>query len=112
MCKPKLYFLIKLRNPRLETFKIDALLYERGHSALRLPPYHRDLNPMEPMWGSVKECYTRNNVGLRCNNTRQFERNYLRLEHIINDIAQQILLNLQNYSDTSNEEEQRKEEVS
>jgi hypothetical protein len=55
MCKAKLYFVIKLRNPRFETFKFDALLAERGHSALHLPPYYPDLNPMEPMWGSIKK---------------------------------------------------------
>jgi hypothetical protein len=47
MCKPELYSLIKLRKPRFKTFKIDALLAEHGHSTLRLPPYHPDLNPIE-----------------------------------------------------------------
>jgi hypothetical protein len=89
MCKLSLFFLIKLRNPRFETFIIDALLAERGHSDLRLPPYHPGLNPTKPMWGSVKEHYARNNVSLRFDNARQFEWNYLRLEHtsIIKDTA-------------------------
>jgi hypothetical protein len=55
MCKPELYYLIKLRKPRFKTLKIDALLAEHGHSALRLPPYHPDLNPIELIWASIKE---------------------------------------------------------
>jgi transposase len=59
MCKPELYSLIKLRKLRFKTFKIDALLAEHGHSALRLPPYHPDLNPIELIWASVKEYVAR-----------------------------------------------------
>jgi transposase len=47
MCKPELYSLNKLRKPRFKRYKIYALLAEHGHSALRLPPYHPDLNPTE-----------------------------------------------------------------
>jgi transposase len=54
MCKPELYSLIKLRNPRLKTFKIDDLLAEHGHPALRLPPYHPDRNPIVLIWASIK----------------------------------------------------------
>jgi hypothetical protein len=37
----------------------------------------------------------------RCNNARQCEQNYLRLEPIVDDISEQIVINLQNYSDNS-----------
>jgi transposase len=47
MCKPLLYFLIKLRKPRFKTLKIDELHVEHGHSIFCLPPYHPDPNPTE-----------------------------------------------------------------
>jgi hypothetical protein len=59
MCKPELYSLIKLLKPRFKTFKIDAVRAEHGHSVLRLPPYHPDLNPIELIWASVKEYVAR-----------------------------------------------------
>jgi hypothetical protein len=37
----------------------------------------------------------------RCNNARQCEQNYLRLEPIIDDISEQIVVNLQSDSDNS-----------
>jgi transposase len=54
-----------LRKPRFKTFKIDALLAEHGHFALRLPPYYPDLNPIELIWASIKEYVTKKNVSFR-----------------------------------------------
>ena len=61
--KAELYDLIKMHKPQYETFAIDRLLADHGHTVLRLPPYHPDLNPIEKMWGyreeqnSCKKCY-------------------------------------------------------
>jgi hypothetical protein len=116
VCKPELYSLIKLRKQLFKTFKIDDLLAEHGHYALRLPPYHPDLNPIELIWASIKEYVARKNVSFRlddamklaeekfnivakeewssrCNIARQCEQNYLRLEPVIDDISEQIVIN-------------------
>lgn len=45
-----------------EKCKIDELLKESGHDVLRLPPYHPDLNPIELVWGDVKEQLAREHV--------------------------------------------------
>jgi plasmid maintenance system antidote protein VapI len=45
----------------------------------------------------------------RCNNARQCEQNYLRLEPII-DISEQIVMNLQNDSDNSSRSSSEEEE--
>jgi hypothetical protein len=49
----------------------------------------------------------------RCNNVRQCKQNYLRLEPIIDDISEQIVINLQNDSDNSScsSSEEEEEEV-
>jgi hypothetical protein len=133
MFKPELYSLIKLRKPQFKTFEIDALLAEHGHSALRLPPYHLVLNPIEPIWALIKEYVPRKNVSFRlddamklaeekfsivtkeewssrCNSARRCEQNYSRLESIIDDISEQIVINLQNDSDNSSSSSNEEEE--
>jgi transposase len=72
MCKLELYSLIKLRKPLFKTFKIDALLAEHGHSALRLPPYHPDLNPIELICASSKGYVTRKNVSFLLDDEEKF----------------------------------------
>jgi len=47
MTKAELYDLIKMHKPQYEMFAIDRLLADHGHTVLRLPPYHPDLNPTE-----------------------------------------------------------------
>jgi hypothetical protein len=59
MCKPELYFVIKMHKPRFKTFNIDA---EHSHSVLCLTPYRPDLYPIKLIWGSVKEYVTRKSV--------------------------------------------------
>jgi len=41
-------------KPQYETYAIHRLLADHGHTVLRLPPYHPDLNPIEQIWGVVK----------------------------------------------------------
>jgi hypothetical protein len=50
----------------------------------------------------------------KCNNACQCEQNYLRLEPIIDDISEKIVINLQNESDNSScgSSEEEEEEVS
>ena len=45
--KAELYELIEMQKPQYETFAIDRLLADHGHTVLRLHPYHTDLNPIE-----------------------------------------------------------------
>ena len=53
MLKPELYGLIKNNKPEKKYF-VDELIQSHGHLVLRLPPYHCDLNPIELLWGIIK----------------------------------------------------------
>ena len=64
LLKPELYKLILLNKPRFKEYKIDHLLKEFGHTALRLPPYHPDLNPIENIWALIKGYVASFNVDL------------------------------------------------
>jgi hypothetical protein len=45
--KAELYDLIKMHKPQYKTAAIDCMLAEHGHTVIRLPPYHLDLNPIK-----------------------------------------------------------------
>jgi hypothetical protein len=54
MTKAELYDLIQMHKPQCETFAIDCSPAEHGHTVIRLPPYHPDLNHIEKIWIIVK----------------------------------------------------------
>lgn len=41
---------------------VDEMAAKLGHTVLRLPPYHCDLNPIELAWGYIKNNIARHNV--------------------------------------------------
>ncbi|XP_063623022.1 uncharacterized protein LOC134795119 [Cydia splendana] len=43
-------------------YEIDELLKAHGHTVMRLPPYHCDFNPIEMIWGIVKNKVASKNV--------------------------------------------------
>lgn len=61
--KDMMLVLVKKNKPD-PVYVIDNILQEHGHKVLRLPPYHCDLNPIEMIWGILKEKVATKNVGL------------------------------------------------
>jgi transposase len=53
LLKAELYALCKLYEPKPE-YKIDKIAEAAGHSILRTPQYHPELQPIEVCWGVVK----------------------------------------------------------
>ncbi|XP_054267154.1 uncharacterized protein LOC128989301 [Macrosteles quadrilineatus] len=45
-----------------KTYKIDKIAEDCGHTVLRLPPYHCELNPIELVWAKVKNEVARTNT--------------------------------------------------
>jgi hypothetical protein len=79
MCKPEFHFLTKMRKPRFNRFKIDALLAEHSHFVLHLLRYHTDLTPTEQIYGSVKEYVARKNVSFRLDDTMKLAEEKFRI---------------------------------
>jgi transposase len=71
MTKVELYDLIKMHKPQPQTFAIDGLLAEHGHTAIRLPPYRPDLNPTEKNWDIVKNRVAEKNVTFKLRDVQQ-----------------------------------------
>jgi len=70
LLKAELYALCKLFEPKPE-YKIDKIVEAEGHSILRTPQYHPELQPIETCWGVVK-----NYMAKHCDFTlRQFRDN-------------------------------------
>lgn len=53
LLKAELYALCKLFEPKPE-YKIDKIAEAAGHSVLRTPQYHPELQPIEMCWGIMK----------------------------------------------------------
>ncbi len=73
LLKAELYALCKSYEPKPE-YKIDKIAATAGHSILRTPQYHPELQPIEMCWGIVK-----NYMAKHCDFTLQQFRNNLPL---------------------------------
>lgn len=117
MYKPELYSLIKMHKPYYKMYKIDAIFAEAGHSVLRLPPYHPDLNPIELIWGLMKHNIAKENITFttdsvmklveetcasitkedwlnRCEHCKKIEQEYLALEPAIDNLTEHFVINV------------------
>jgi len=73
LLKAELYALCRLHEPKPE-YKIDKIAEAAGHTILRTPQYHPELQPIEMCWGIVK-----NYMAKRCDFTLQKLRSNLPL---------------------------------
>ncbi|XP_048250602.1 uncharacterized protein LOC125378706 [Haliotis rufescens] len=55
------FYQLVVQNKPPPSYLIDNMLREHGHEVLRLPPYHCDLNPIEQIWGDLKNMVARQN---------------------------------------------------
>ena len=68
--KAELLALVK-QNKSDPRYRIDQVTREAGHTVLRLPPYHCDLNPIELIWSQLKRYVAANNVTFKLPNVQQ-----------------------------------------
>jgi hypothetical protein len=71
MLKPQLYELIKINKKRHIRYKFDEVMLAHGHTVLRLPPYHPDLNPIELIWATVKNNVSKKNITFKLEDVRK-----------------------------------------
>jgi transposase len=69
--KEQLYEIIKAYKPKYKTFLVDEIMAANGHTVLRLPPYHPDLNPIELIWADVKQWVGANNTTERTDDVKR-----------------------------------------
>jgi hypothetical protein len=106
MTKSELYEIIKRHKTKEPSYRVDRLLSDHGHTLLRLPPYHPELNAIEKIWALVKNWVAANNVSFKlddveqlprtrfdsvtsaewsriCNHVQRIEKEYIEREHLM-----------------------------
>lgn len=117
MLKVELYELIKRHKPAYKKYVIDDTLQKHGHSVLRLPPYHPELNAIELIWADVKNWVAANNVTFKiadvkqlaqtkfenisvedwkrkCENVKRHEQEFLGNQHNLDDCVESFIIDL------------------
>ncbi|KFM62995.1 hypothetical protein X975_11209, partial [Stegodyphus mimosarum] len=62
MRKIELLNIVKEHLLPKKTYKFDVMLEEHGFTALRLPPYHCDINAIEYVWADIKHFIRAQNI--------------------------------------------------
>ena len=63
MLKVELLELCRTHRP-LPTYVVDKKLKQHGHTAIRMPPYHAELNSIELIWAMLKGKVATSNLTL------------------------------------------------
>lgn len=71
MRKAELLELVKAKQ-HTKIYYVDELLKEHGHTVVRLPPYHCELNPIENVWSIMKHKVAMRNVEQKNANIEAF----------------------------------------
>lgn len=125
MLKVELFQLITLNKPE-ERYRMDNIIESAGHTVLRLPPYHPDLNAIELIWSQLKSYVAAHNttftmtgimslvqnksetIGITewekaVDHVIKIENQYVEREGILDEIVDRIVVNLDE-SDSENSE--------
>lgn len=70
MFKPQLLAKVKEIRGKYTSYVVDNMAKDAGHTVLRLPPYHCELNPMELAWAMVKGHVKQNNTTFEVDDVR------------------------------------------
>ena len=107
-------------------YRIDQLFREAGHTVLRLPPYHCNLNPIELIWSQLKRYVAANNVTFKlpdfqqlaegafktitaerwksvCEHVKKIEADYWTRDNLCESEIEKCVINLE--EDSSSEED-------
>lgn len=132
MLKPQLYKIVLENKPRYVKYVLDDILEKEGHSVLRLPPYHPDLNPIEMIWAEVKNFVASHNTTFkmsdvqklceekfatispddwksRCEHVKNTEKEYAAKEPAIDDITESFIISV---DDNTSDDEGNSEDLS
>ena len=64
MLNVELLELCRTHRP-LPTYVVDETLKQHGHAAIRMPPYHAELNSTELIWATLKGKVASSNLTLK-----------------------------------------------
>ncbi|XP_042148775.1 uncharacterized protein LOC121837258 [Ixodes scapularis] len=74
MKKKDLLSIVARVKDRYTKYKVDVMATDTGHTVLRLPPYHCELNPIELIWARVKQRVASKNITFKPNDAERLLR--------------------------------------
>ncbi|XP_040072933.1 uncharacterized protein LOC120845193 [Ixodes scapularis] len=74
MKKKDLLSIVATVKDRYTKHKVDVVATDVGHTVLRLPPYHCELNPIELIWARVKQEVASKNITFKPNDAERLLR--------------------------------------
>lgn len=116
--KPALYRIIQAHKTQEQpTYRVDQHLSDHGHEVVRLPPYHCELNPIELIWGDLKQFVAQNNTTFKkadveeliqrgfqritadrwknaCKHVEELEENWWRRDNVQSQPIQPVIISL------------------
>lgn len=105
MVKCELLNLVKQNKQQYIKYVVDEMAREKGVHVLRLPPYHCELNPIELIWGQVKNEVARKNTTFKLAEVKELLVNALEavnaetwqkaIQHVIKEEVRMIPLDVQ-----------------
>lgn len=124
MLKVELYELILRNKDRHIRYVIDEILAEKGHTVIRLPPYHPELNSIELIWAELKNWVASHNTTFnvndvmklcekkfseigsaewqrKCNHTKKVEEDYRTVQGLIENEIESFVINVNSESENS-----------
>lgn len=120
------------QNMSAPLYEIDEVLKSHGHEVLRLPPYHCTLNPIEMIWGIMKQKVADKNVnrpasdikllteeafsqigGVEwrkcCEHVKKIENDFIKQDRIIERLEERFIINTSLSSSSDEEQEMQVE---
>ena len=85
LTRTELLVLANTHKQSKETYEIDELARAKGHKVVRLPPYYCQFNPIELIWGQVKEEVKKKNSNEKQHLKRVEELTRAAVEHVSPD---------------------------
>lgn len=70
--RAELLSLVKLHQPKMKSYELDTIATEKGHTVVRLPPYHNQYNPIEMVWAQVKAEVAERNTSCKINDVETY----------------------------------------
>lgn len=129
MRKPELMSLVDAFKSQEKVYRIDTLLSSAGHSVIRLPPYHCDLNAIELAWSKIKRLIKDQNIkgdfSLKllkekaeeaieavserdwqgyCNHVKSIEEDYWEKDGVLEEEMEQFVIQLSDQENSSDSE--------
>jgi len=71
MFKPQLMAKVREIKGKYISYVVDNMAKNAGHTVLRLPPYHYELNPIELAWAMVKTYVKQNNTTFKLDDVKK-----------------------------------------